>query len=155
MLIRQARLNDIDGILDLFSGTVTNVCATDYHEDQVKVWAASAENKQKWVDRINKQYFLIAEKENKIVGFGSIENGDYLDMLYVHKDHLRQGIANKLLEELEKESERENKHSISSDVSITARPFFEKYGYKVVKEQRNIIHNVEVINYKMIKEKTL
>ena len=88
MDIRKARRNDIDGIIELFKNTVINVCKADYGNEQINVWAAAAENKQKWIDRIDRQYFLVAEQDNKIIGFGSIENGDYLDVMYIHKDYL-------------------------------------------------------------------
>ena len=152
MTIRQAIENDLDEILNLFYETVTSVCKADYNEEQIKVWASFAKKNQKWLDRIKKQYFLVAELDNKIVGFGSMEKGDYLDLLYIHKNYLRQGVANRLLTELEDETLRQQKYLISSDVSITARPFFEKHGYKVTKEQRNKFDNIEIINYKMTKE---
>lgn len=36
--------------------------------------------------------------------------------------------------------------------SITAKPFFEKKGFKIIAEQVNDVKNVEVMNYKMTKE---
>ena len=153
MTIRQAKDGDIDAILKLFYDTVTNVCEADYNHEQIKVWASSTNQKQKWLDRIGKQYFIIAEQDDQIVGFGSIEKGEYLDLLYVHTDYIRQGIATRLLMELEKESDKHHKTSISSDVSITAKPFFEKHGFSVIQEQTKLFNNVEITNYKMIKER--
>jgi putative acetyltransferase len=153
VLIRRATYDDVDEILKLFRETLTSVCRSDYNREQIPVWVASAENKQNWLHRIKKQYFLIAELDDMITGFGSIENGDYIDLLYVHKDYLRQGIANRLLSELENVSGRMRKSLITADVSITAKPFFEKHGYKTIKEQKNILDGVEIINFKMIKDK--
>ncbi len=39
--------------------------------------------------------------------------------------------------------------NIMSDVSITARPFFEKHGFRIVKKQTVRIGDVELTNYKM------
>ena len=41
---------------------------------------------------------------------------------------------------------------ITSEVSITARPFFEKHGYKVVKEQKAKANRLYLTNYVMKKE---
>ena len=153
MQYRRVKNDDLDELLRLFYETVTLVCSVDYNEDQIRVWTSSVNKTQKWLDRINNQYFIIAEMDGKIVGFGSLENSNYIDLLYVHKDYLRKGVASFLLSELEKESDLQQKQSIISDVSITARPFFEKHGYKVLKEQKHMIEGVEVVNYKMIKEK--
>ena len=43
----------------------------------------------------------IAEIENELTGFSSIEKNGYLDYMYVHKDHQGKGIAKNLLEEIE------------------------------------------------------
>ena len=152
MIIRPATVSDLDEILELFYNTITNICKADYGDEQIKVWTSSANNKQKWINRINTQYFLVAEISNKMVGFGSIDNGNFIDLLYVHKDCQKQGIAYQLLHELEKESDKQGKKLISSDVSITAKPFFEKQGYRAVNQQKNMIDGVEIVNYKMIKE---
>ena len=44
-------------------------------------------------------------------------------------------------------------HKISVEASITARPFFEKRGYKVVKEQKAKAYRLYLRNFVM--EKTL
>lgn len=42
--------------------------------------------------------------------------------------------------------------TISGDISITARGFFEKNGFEVIKEQQNFRNNSCLINYKMVKK---
>lgn len=153
MNIRPADIGDIDEILSLFYDTITSICSNDYNKYQIAVWASSANNRQKWVDRLSKQYFLVAELRDQIVGFGSIEKGEYLDLLYVHKDFQNRGAGKSLLIELEYESQKLNKPFIYANVSITAKPFFEKHGFRLVKEQKNLVKDIEIINFRMIKEK--
>ena len=43
-------------------------------------------------DRIN-QNTLIAEMNGVIIGFGSIDKSGCLDLLFVHKDYQKQGVA--------------------------------------------------------------
>lgn len=85
------------------------------------------------------------------MGFGSIEQGEYLDFLYVHPAHLRKGIASKIYALLEQEARSLRKEVIWSDVSKTAVPFFQKQGFTIEQEQRNFIDKVEIINFKMKK----
>jgi putative acetyltransferase len=40
---------------------------------------------------------------------------------------------------------------LTSDVSVAARPFFERFGFDVVREQRPSKDGVEMINYRMRK----
>jgi putative acetyltransferase len=149
--IRLAKLSDLTEMLKMFVDTISIICKDDYSPEQIKVWTSSIENKQRWTDKIISQYFLVAELNNKIVGYASLGNDEYIDFLYVHKDYQRQGIANILYIEIEKEAIKRKATVLSSDVSENARRFFEKKGFKTVIPQKNIIRGVEIINYKMKK----
>ena len=87
-------------------------------------------------------------KDNIIVGFGDIDQSGYLDKLYVHKDYQRQGIATVICNKLEQSPKTDK---ITVHASITAKPFFEKRGYKVIKEQQVIRREVFLTNYIMEK----
>ena len=67
-------------------------------------------------------------------------------MLYVHKDFQRLGIAAKLCDELEKGFE-----DITVYASITAKSFFEKRGYVVLKAQEVERRGVKLKNFVMKK----
>ena len=83
-----------------------------------------------------------------IVGFGDMASDGYLDRLYVHADHQGQGIATALCDRLEQAVQG----PITTHASITARPFFEKRGYAVIKEQTVERQGVALTNFVMIKE---
>ena len=149
--IRLSNLSDLTEMQKMFVDTISTICKDDYSPEQIKVWTSSIENTQRWTDKLTSQYFLIAELDSKIVGYASLENNNYLDFLYVHKDHQRQGIADKLYSEIEKEAIKRKATVLNSDVSETARRFFEKKGFKTITLQTNIIKDVEIRNYKMTK----
>lgn len=151
--IRPAIPADLAGLQDLFTETVKSTCSEDYTPDQIEVWLSATEDQDRWLNKMKDQYFLIAESETEIVGFASLENGDYLDFLYVHKNHLRKGIAGLLYEEIAKEAIRSGAMQLRADVSITAKPFFERKGFTVEKENHLKINGVEISNYRMIKDK--
>lgn len=92
--IRKAALDDIPALKALYRNTIMVVNAVDYNTEQVRVWAETCERTDSLAKRIESQFFYVAEWEDgKIVGFASFEEPDYLDMMYVHKDHQRQGIG--------------------------------------------------------------
>ena len=76
------------------------------------------------------------------------KTGD-LDHLYVHKDHQREGIASGLCDKLEAHVPG----NIRTHASITARPFFQKRGYKVIKEQQVERQGILLTNFVMEIEK--
>ncbi|KDN56188.1 GNAT family N-acetyltransferase [Flavobacterium seoulense] len=152
LIIRAGILCELDEIQNLFSETITFVCHNDYNQNQIEAWKSSVENLERWQNLIQNQYFIVAELNNKIVGFASLDKGNYVDVLFVHKDFQRMGIAQKLFDKLENEAKRLKSFVLFSDVSKTAKAFFESNGFKVLLEQLQIRKNVEIVNYKMQKQ---
>lgn len=73
-------------------------------------------------------------------------------MLYFHKDRQQQGIASRILSNLEQEARNHGKTEIATFASITARTFFTKQGYRVIRENIVIRNGVELKNYLMEKQ---
>jgi putative acetyltransferase len=149
---RFAKLEDLAEIQKMFVDTISVICKDDYSPDQIKVWTSSIENKDRWMDKLAIQYFRIAICENKIIGIASLEQMNYFDLLYVHKDFQRQGIASKLYVEIEKEALNKGATAIYSDVSKTAKPFFLKKGFKSFAQQTILIQGIEMVNFRMTKK---
>lgn len=152
MTFRQAIISDLEEMQKLYVETIQSVCKNDYNTAQIEAWISGVKNTERWVEVIEKQFVLLAIIENKIAGFGTLKDGNYIDFFYIHKDFQRQGIADKILNELEIEARKHHSKTITSDVSITAKPFFEKKGFVAKAEQKNVRLNVELINYKMEKQ---
>lgn len=152
MIFKKATISDLAEMQKMYIETIQSVCKNDYNSEQIEAWISGAKNNDRWIDVIENQFVLLAITKDKIVGFGTLKNGNYIDFFYIHKDFQRQGIADKILSELELEARKHNSKIITSDISITAKPYFEKKGFVVKVEQKNVRLNVELINYKMEKE---
>lgn len=148
MTIRKYRSSDCENLAALFYQTVHTVNAKDYTKEQLNVWATGKVDLAEWDKSFSLHDTLVAEQENIIVGFGDMDASGYLDRLYVHKDYQGQGIATAICDELERKVRAD---SITTHASITARPFFEKRGYKVVKKQEVIRGGIILYNYVMEK----
>jgi putative acetyltransferase len=153
MKIRPAQTKDLNQICSLFKETVRTICIKDYSKQQIEAWSSAADNKIKWQEKIETQISLVAEEDDKILGIGSLKGGNYIDLFYVHKDFQGIGIATRILQELENKSSI-NESILYSDVSKTAKSFFEKHGYITIKQQNAIVKNVSMINYRMEKNKS-
>lgn len=152
LIIRKGVLQEIEEISVLFSETIDTICSYDYNSEQIAAWKSSSGDQQRWHRLIENQYFIIAILNGKIVGFASLDQGNYVDVMYVHRDFQRQGIAQKLYNTLENEAKRQKSTFITADVSKTAKPFFETNGFKVTTEQIQIRNEVEIPNYNMQKQ---
>lgn len=150
--IRPSTVDDLDQIQKLFVETILTICKDDYSAEQIQAWTSSVENTERWLDKLNSHYFVVAEVPGQIVGFASLENDNHIDLLFVHKDFQRQGIANKLYSVIEEEALKKKATTLNSNVSETARPFFEKKGFKTIMPKLNMIMGVEIYNYTMAKQ---
>lgn len=155
LVIRKGILQEDKEIAILFSETIETICSDDYNSEQIAAWKSSSGDQHRWHHLIENQYFIIAILNGKIVGFASIDHGNYVDVMYVHRDFQRQGIAQQLYNTLENEAKRQKSTFITADVSKTAKPFFEANGFKVTAEQIQIRNGVEIPNYNMQKELSL
>ena len=150
--IREATLEDIPYITTIFRDTITHVNSKDYSEKQISVWASGALDIEKWEERINNSYFIVAEYKDTIVGFAYLTNGNYFDGLFMHKDYLRRGFGIKLMRIIESQVLSTGYEVIKADVSITALPFFEDQYYKVNKKQKKMYKGLAFENYIVSKE---
>lgn len=150
MIIRRAENKDISQIKELFMQTIMSVNLGDYTLDQIRCWASKGDDDNVWKERIAEQYFIVGLSDDIITGFAALKSDGYLNSLFVHKNYQGRGVASLLLHDIENYAIQKNLPMITADVSITAKPFFERKGYKVLREQTVNI-GVEMVNYKMEK----
>lgn len=149
MVIRKYRSSDCKEIIELFYNTVHTVNAKDYTKEQLDVWATGKVELEKLDKSFQEHFTVVAVDEEIIVGFGDIDKTGYLDRLYVHHDYQKKGVATAICNELEKVVQS----NITTYASITAKPFFEKRGYKVIKEQKVERQGVFLTNFCMEKNR--
>lgn len=140
MTIRKYRRSDLGAVLGLFHDTVHSVGARDYTPVQLDAWAPSVPDKSIWHERLSSAEAFVVEEDERIVGFGSLSRDGWVDTLYVHKDHQREGIATAILSRLLEEAVEFELPAVRVTTSITARPFFEAQGFDLEWEQEKAHH---------------
>lgn len=149
MNIREYRENDSIVLKELFLNTINNINTKDYSIEQINAWSKGIDDLEKWNIRLVRNHTLIAEIDNEIVGFISMANDGLIDLLFTHPKYQNKRIATKLLKEIERLGKKKKYYTFSS---ITAKPFFERNGYILNKENIVRLGNVELTNYLMIKD---
>lgn len=148
MIVREYEPADCAALAELFYNTVHSVNAKDYTKKQLDVWATGQVDLEKWQQSFQEHYSIVALDDKVIIGFGDIDKAGYLNRLFVHKDYQKKGVATVICDKLEKAAPG----VIITHASITARPFFEKRGYRVIKEQQLVRQGVVFINFIMEKK---
>lgn len=152
-IIRAALRSDAVELKNLFQNTVLAINRRDYSQAEVEDWASCGDNLSNIEDMIKAHYFIVAvNQQSEIVGFSSITSQGYLHSMFVHKDFQGEGIATMLLNEIEQYAITNGIIRITSEVSLTARPFFEKRGYIVEEEQKRKANKLSLTNFWMAKQ---
>ena len=151
--IRQVNLSDIPALQELYQHTVLTVNRKDYTAEEVADWASCGDDTSHWGELFEEQHYVVAEnEEGVIVGFGSVNDDGYMHTLFVHKDFQHQGIATSLYKYLEAYARERGAKRLTSEFSITEKPFFEKQGFQVDEEQKRKANQMCLTNYKMSKQ---
>ncbi len=120
----------------IFRAAIEELTAEDYDEDQREAWASPSDDVEAFGARLAGALTLVALIEGGPVGFASLK-GEAIDMLYVAPAVAGRGVATMLLDALIKLAGARGLGKLTSDVSDTARPLFEKQGF--VGERRNMV----------------
>lgn len=149
--VRDYVLDDIDALIDLFRSSVRSVARRDYTLDQVTAWAPDQIDRSGWASRCANSQTYVAVLQNNLVGFTLVELDGHLDMMYVHPAHQDKGVASALLEQVELFARRHRLAQLYTEASITARPFFEHRGFRLIAQQVVSKGGQDFINYRMEK----
>ena len=153
MNIREYNSDDSKAVYELFFNTVHSVNAADYTEIQLDAWAPKEMDLNIWNNRLlRNNYAVVPELNGVIVGIGTADDIGYFDILYVHKDYQRMGIASLIANDIEKYLCRKGVKTITTNASITARPFFEKRRYHVQEKQNVECRGQFLTIFRMIKQ---
>lgn len=151
MTIRPYTFADCSEMATLFYETVHTVNAQDYTQPQLDAWATGNPDEAAWNRSFLKNNTLVAQEGSLLVGFGDMDETGYLDRLYVHKNYQGRGIATALVKKLEQQALQQHVFLFTTHASITAKPFFEKQGYRVVRENTVVRGTVKLTNFIMQK----
>jgi putative acetyltransferase len=121
---------DAPQLADIFRASIEGLTEDDYSAEQQKAWMSSAEDVPAFAARLAAQLTLVATLAEEPVAFASLKGGDHIEMLYVHPEAARQGVATMLIDALEKLAGARGAKKLTVDASDTARDFFAGRGYQ-------------------------
>ncbi|BDI20226.1 acetyltransferase [Nostoc cf. commune SO-36] len=151
MIIREYKLSDTKLIMKLFYNTVHEINICDYTQEQVDAWAPENMDYEVWHKRLQAKLPYIAENNSEIVGFAELEADGHIDCFYCHSKYQGKGIGSKLLIHIESTAKLQGIQRLYTEASITAKPFFAKRRFSVVREQQVERRGVWFQNYVMEK----
>ncbi|MFT4246130.1 MAG: GNAT family N-acetyltransferase [Micrococcaceae bacterium] len=151
MIIREYTQADDIATQEVFFKAVQQSNSKDYSPDQINAWLKSGSDIEIWRQKRLAVKTYIAEISGKVVGFTDVNAQGYINMIFVDTDYSGMGVATELLDKVTAVAMDMGCKELTAHVSITAKPFFLKQGFEVVKECQRSLYGVGFINYAMRK----
>src|SRR3954462_14044243 len=153
MNIRRYKPGEEERLWQLYHDTTHIINGKDYTREQCERWAPAIADVPGWRERIRVKNPFVAEDDGKLLGFAELEDDGHIDYFYCDHEHQGRGIGRRLYEAIEKEARRLKISRLHAAVSLTAKAFFLRMGFELIKEQHNIVCGAVAPNF--IMEKTL
>lgn len=149
--IRPYATSDASALTSLFRSSVREIASRDYTASQIRQWAPDRIDEIRFGQKCTSRPTWITEVEGRIAAFSDLEPDGHVDMLYVHPEFQRRGVARALLKHIEETARAARLRRLYTEASITARPLFEAVGFRTIVPQTVTIRGVSMTNYRMEK----
>ncbi|ENG7469361.1 GNAT family N-acetyltransferase [Vibrio parahaemolyticus] len=149
--IRQYIEADAQALWDIHYHTIRNINIRDYTQDQVEAWAPDRFDLAVWKKRMKGLSPFVAELDGVIVGYTDLQVNGLIDHFFCHHNYQGQGVGKALMNHVLDIGKAQGINRFFSEVSITAKPFYERFGFEVAKAQEVEIRGQILRNFVMEK----
>ncbi len=144
--IRAFEAGDEPALFEVYWSAIHRVAAKDYSPEQIQAWAPRNLPPAIWRSRMQAIQPWIAIRGGLPVGYADLQASGYIDHFFVSGDCPRQGIGAALMNWLLQQAEQAGIALLSSNVSLTAQPFFTRHGFHVVEQRLPVLRGVQLPN---------
>ncbi|MCS3399562.1 GNAT family N-acetyltransferase [Burkholderia thailandensis] len=151
MHVRKFQVGDEAALFRVYYSAIHQIACRDYSPSQIEAWAPADLDNSIWEKRIRGINPFVIEADGALIGYADLQENGYIDHFFVSGDHPRQGVGRLLMETIHDYAQRQSMKVLTSDVSRTAQPFFEHFGFEVLEQRSPTIRGVVVPNALMRK----
>lgn len=135
MKIHPAAENDLAQVVQLFTESVHGIASSSYGQEQLAAWAPRPPDMKQWQSRLSGLTTLLADDGSNLAGFVSFSTSGHIEHLFTSPEFSRQGIATQLFAAARDALRERSIDRLTTAASLEARPFFERQGFHVSKEE--------------------
>lgn len=150
-IIRPYKDSDASALWAIYFHTVRYINIRDYSQAQVEAWAPQSFDVAVWRQKMSEISPFVAEMDDQIVGYADLQSNGLIDHFFCHHQYQGRGIGRALMAHIFAVGRSQGIKRYYSHVSITARPFYEHFGFKVVKTQQVDVRGQTLTNFVMEK----
>ena len=149
--IRAYRPVDAPLLAKLFFDSIRQGAATAYTKEQIEAWAPGVPESTDWAARLDRQRVVVAEDDDGMAGFMTLDNSGYIDLAFVRPDRIGSGVGSLLYNHIEQAASAGGMSQLTSQASELARLMFERNGWAVVRTRQIERRGVTLVNHCMEK----
>jgi putative acetyltransferase len=149
--IRPFSPGDEPALHAVFQSAVRGLTTKDYSPEQVDAWASAGADPGLWARRMQEIRPFVVAHEGGIVAYADVQPSGYIDHFFVSAPHAGTGVGSLLMRHLHRVAAKQSVVELTSQVSFTARPFFERFGFAALSQQSPVIRGVVIPNVLMRK----
>lgn len=135
----------------VFYSSVHELARGEYERVQLEAWAPRLYDATKWGERIRKNRPFVAEIGGTVAGFADLQVSGHIDLFFVSAQFAGRGVGGALMEHIHRVARRRRISALTADVSLTAEPFFARYGFVVERRKVVVVNGVPLRNARMRK----
>lgn len=142
MIIRPIKDGDAKEVLELHYTSVHKSAAPNYSTDILDEWSPKPDQDRvkTFLENPDNEIRVVALDDKRIVGFGCLVLSlNELRACYVLPEASRRGVGKDIVEYIENIARNNNLKFLNLDSSVTAKKFYEKCGYLVLKRKKHIL----------------
>jgi putative acetyltransferase len=150
--LRPYRQDDLEPLVRTFTDSVHVLARPFYDDAQRAAWAPNEASLDEWHARLAEMSVLVAEDAGRLAGFIGYTSDGHVALLYTASHAARKGVATQLYARVERAWRDLGVPRAFSEVSLAARPFFERHGFTVVEEEQVERRGQTFTRFRMEKE---
>lgn len=145
---------DLPAVMEAYTASIRTLAAPYYSPEQLAAWAPVPPDPARWQERLARLHTLVAEADGILAGFASYTLDGYQDFLFTHPDFARRGVASRLYHRVESALRAAGARRVTAHVSLAARPFFDRQGFQVEREEWVECRGAYLRRFAMLKQLT-
>jgi N-acetylglutamate synthase-like GNAT family acetyltransferase len=143
--LRDFRETDVLPIRELICHTI-DVSYSSIYPPRAVQFFKDFHTEAKIIERHQKGYTIVVEKDGKVIGTGSLVDVDIFGV-FVNPDFQHQGWGKSIMKELEKKAFIKGISEVTLSVSLPSRRFYEDLGYEIIEDRRIDVGEGQSLDY--------